>query len=422
MGIINADNTINQALPDMPSRQEVMAELCRRWQPRPAVEEVSSAEAVGRVLARDACAAFDFPPAQTAGRDGIAVRFDDFAGGIPDTSAWVRDRDFATADMGDDVPDCFDALIQVEDLRFRGADGKMQGGTPGGCSFDDGFEVAVAPAERGQMINMPGSQYRAGDVIVPAGSRVTPERAAAAVGAGIDALAVWARPRMGVIPTGDELVPAGTRPARGKTVNSNATLIASYLRLLGAEPVVHDIVLDRHDLISAAVDEALACCDVVLVNAGSSKGSEDCGPIVVAEHAECVIAHGQRCAPGKPSMSALTADGKVVCVIPGPPMACATALHWLVAGIVAHWYGHSQQERLVRARVPEGAKAGGFEVWRRVTLTPAEDGVLEARVLPMGGRAMGTADGVLRTPSPEQGDVEPGGFADVLLLADGFAW
>ena len=420
MSVIGSDNSIPQVLPDMPARSEVTDELWRRWQPKPRTETVRVDEAVGRVLARDVTAQFDFPPAQTSARDGIAVRFDDFAQGIPDARSWVRDVDYATADTGDDVPDAFDTVIQVEDLLFAGENGKMQGGTPGGCSFNDGFVIAKAPEARGQHVNPAGSAFCEGDVVVPAGSRLTPERVSAAVGCGAEQVCVYARPRVGIIPTGNELVPAGQRPRRGETVNSNATLMRAYARLLGAEPVVHDIVLDKHDDIACAVDELLATCDIVLINAGSSKGSEDCGPIVLAQRCETVISHGQRCAPGRPAMSGVTADGKVVCVIPGPPAACDTAIHWLLVSLVAQWYGHRPVERLVRARVTSGVQAGPFEVWRRCELRAGEDGVLEAHVIPMGIVGMGHADGVLRTPS--EADLNPGDMADVLLLADGFAW
>lgn len=420
MSVIKSDNTIEQVLPEMPSRLEVVEELRRRWHPAPQVEEVPVADALGRVLAADVRATFDCPPAQTSGRDGIAVRFADFEAGIPDTSCWVRGVNFVTADTGDDVPDEFDTVIQVEDLLFAGQEGAMQGGTPGGCSFDEGFAIAQAPSELGQYVNPAGSSFHEGDVIVPAGSRLTPERLAAAVSCGAQTLSVLARPRVGIIPTGNELVPAGQKPGRGQVVNSNATLMAAYTRLLGAEPVVHGIVRDTHDDISAAVDEALACCDIVLINAGSSKGSEDCGPIVLAEHCEVVIAHGQRCAPGKPSMSGITAEGKVVCVIPGPPVACDTAIHWLLFSLVAQWFGHRAQERTVRARMTCAVPAGNFEVWRRCALEPADDGVLEVRMMPMGGACMGHADGILRTPAEH--DLNPGDMAEVLLLADGFAW
>lgn len=420
MGVIGSDNSISQVLPDMPSRSEVTEELWRRWQPIPATETVSVDEAVGRVLAGDVTAQFDFPPAQTSGRDGIAVRFSDFADGIPDARTWVRDVDYATADTGDDVPDAFDTVIQVEDLLFAGENGKMRGGTPGGCSFNDGFVIAKAPEMRGQHVNPTGSAFREGDVVVPAGSRLTPERVSAAVACGAGEVRVYAKPRVGIIPTGNELIPAGQRPRRGETVNSNATLMRAYAQLLGAEPVVHGIVLDKHDDIAAAVDEMLAGCDIVLINAGSSKGSEDCGPIVLAERCETVIAHGQRCAPGRPAMSGVTADGKVVCVIPGPPAACDTAIHWLLFSLVAQWFGHRPVERLVRARMTSSVQAGPFEVWRCCELRVGEDGVPEVHVIPMGVVGVGHADGILRTPS--DADLNPGDMADVLLLADGFAW
>lgn len=413
---------IQQVLAPMPRREEVIAELKKRWHPVPSIERVPVDEALGRVLARDVRAAFDCPPAQTSGLDGIGVRFDDFADGIPDTSAWVRGVDYEICDTGDDVPDAFDTVIQVENLLFAGADGRPFPGERGSAPFEKGFAIARAPEQRGEHVNAPGSAFTAGKVIVKAGERLTPERLSAAVGCGAQVLYVYVRPRVAIIPTGNELVEPGSVPGRGKTINSNAILLSSYVRLLGGEPRVWPICPDRHDEIARAVDEAIASCDIVLVNAGSSKGSEDCGPHVLAERAEVVIHHGQKAAPGRPALSALTPDGKVLCVIPGPPVAADTAMHWLVFSLMGIWYGLDPEERLVKAKVNEEIKADGFEFWRRCVVSRDSDGCLVADPLPrraVGGiETLGFANGILRNPPVN--DLHPGDFADVLLLRDGF--
>ncbi|MEE8715571.1 MAG: molybdopterin molybdotransferase MoeA [Coriobacteriales bacterium] len=417
------DDAIEQVLPQMPRRELVEQEIARRYRPRPTVERVAVDDALGRVLAHDVCATFDCPPAQTSCLDGIGVRFDDFADGVPDTSGWKLGRDYAVCDTGDDVPDAFDTVIQVENLLFAGADGRPFPGERGSAPFERGFSVAKAPQRRGECVNAPGSAFRAGETIVRAGERLTPERLSAAVGCGAQVVEVLARPRVAIIPTGDELVEPGRVPGRGATINSNAVLLSSYVRLLGGEPRVWPIQPDRHEEIARSVDEALATSDIVLVNAGSSKGSEDCGPHVLAERADIVIHHGQLAAPGRPAMCALTVDGKPMCVIPGPPVAADTAMHWLVFWLVGLWYGIDPQERLVKVRVDKPVKAGEFEFWRRCRIRRERDGSLSAELFDrgeMGGiETLGCADAIVRNPVDR--DLEPGDLADALLLCDGFS-
>ncbi len=412
---------IEQALPFMPTREEVQAAIVACWSPSPAVERVEVGDGLGRVLATGVRATYDCPPAQTAALDGIGVRFADVAGGGADTSGWVRGRDYAITDTGDDVPDDFDTVIPVEGLLFTDADGASFAGEKGAAPFDEGFAIGEVPTERGAHVNAPGSTFRAGDVVVPAGSRLTPERLSAAVAAGAASLEVLARPRVTVIPTGDELVEPGEAPARGRTINSNAILIASYARQLGADARVTPIVRDRGDLIDRALTRALATSDVVVINAGSSKGSEDCAPHVIAAHAAVVIHHGQKAAPGRPAMSAVAPDGTAMCLLPGPPVACDSAMRWLLATFVARWYGITLRRRVVRARVDADVPAGDFEVWRRCTLATSEDGALVAHVLGRGSsvKTLGAADGVILTP--RDADLHAGDVADVIPLDDGWA-
>ena len=132
---------IEQALPFMPTREEVQAAIVACWSPSPAVERVEVGDGLGRVLATGVRATYDCPPAQTAALDGIGVRFADVADGGADTSGWVRGRDYAITDTGDDVPDDFDTVIPVEGLLFTDADGASFAGEKGAAPFDEGFAI-----------------------------------------------------------------------------------------------------------------------------------------------------------------------------------------------------------------------------------------------------------------------------------------
>ena len=95
-------------------RKEAMDLLLENWAPRPETELVELEAAEGYVLAENQYAVFSIPVVRASGMDGIAVRYDDFAEGIPDTSGWIEGREYVRADTGDDFDDAYDTVIPIE--------------------------------------------------------------------------------------------------------------------------------------------------------------------------------------------------------------------------------------------------------------------------------------------------------------------
>lgn len=314
---------------NLPSREEVYRRLDENWPLARATETVPVTEACGRIPAKDVTAVVNIPLVRASVRDGVAVDSARFAGGIPDTSAWVMGEDFARADTGDDFDDAFNAVIMIEDVDLT-VDGRL--------TIHPGTPVTPAMNTRG-----PGTTVREGDPLVFAGMPLRPKDLAGLQMGGIGEIAVVKRPLVAFIPTGSELIAPGTPVTRGKNIDTNSILATETLKQLGAEPWPFAIVKDEEGPIEAAMDEALAKADIVIINGGSSKGDEDCTARLLHRRGK-VLCHGAQAAPGKPLCAAIV-GGKPVINLPGPFMAAYHGLEWCINWCVNHYLGQPMRRR-----------------------------------------------------------------------------
>jgi molybdopterin molybdotransferase/putative molybdopterin biosynthesis protein len=335
--------------------------------------------------------------------DGIGVASSMFADGAPRCSLWREGEDYARADTGDDFDDRFDAVIPIEAVRF------LPGG---GVSLAEDLRVT-----RGMNVRPAGSSVKKGELLVAAGTRLKPFDLSALVLGGIDEAEVLKKPIVAFIPTGNELVPQGSAPARGQTVDSNSALARHMLTEMGAAPLCLPIVRDDRDALRAAVCRARAEADIILLCGGSSKGGEDYGAALTSEMGESLF-HWIASAPGRPLAAAMF-DGVPLLNIPGPPLAVYFVMDWCVRALVARFLGEAPPaKRTVRARFPEGlAATEGMEILRKLETRETEDGC-EARAVELRAssavRAL-TAPAQLVTDAGPRG-VAPGEIAEIELL------
>lgn len=326
-------------------RKEAMDLLLENWAPRPETEFVELEDAEGYVLAENQYAAFSIPVVRASGMDGIAVRYDDFSEGIPDTSSWVEGREYVRADTGDDFDDAYDTVIPIERVTIL---------EQGGISLDADLKV-----EKGMHVLGKGSMLWEGQLLAEKGTRLQGRHLAALASGGVCQVPVIRKPRVGFIPTGSELIPAGTTPRRGQNIDSNSILAKSMLREMGAEPICYPIVKDRQDELSQALDKALSECDIVIINAGSSKGKEDFNTRLLRSKGK-LLCHGVAAVPGRP-MGVAVIEGKAVINIPGPSMAAFYGLDWMIHSIVCKWLGIPLPKRpVVQAELEEDLPAPPF--------------------------------------------------------------
>ncbi len=307
----------------LPTKAKALQLLFDAWTPTIEVERIPLVEGKGRVLAEDQLAQYNLPVVRASTMDGIAVRSALFAEGIPDTSAWTLGEDYVRADTGDDFDDRFDAVIAIEQVTFPESGG-----------------IALAPdtkVAKGTNVKPSGADIRAGSLLVPAGKILRPQDLAAIGMGGGDTIPVRKRPRVGFLPTGSELVPIGAPLQRGQNFDTNSVLAAEMLRELGAEPVLHPICRDDPAALSAAVEALLPQVDILLINAGTSKGGEDyCASLL--EEKGTVLFHGVAAVPGRP-MSMAILDGKPVVNLSGPAFAAFYSLDWAARAIICRSLG-----------------------------------------------------------------------------------
>lgn len=360
---------------NLPKKETVRDDLLESWTPAVSKEEIAVDDALGRVLAKDQTAQFSLPVYRSSAMDGIAVKGQMFEGGLPDPASLVRGRDFDRADTGDDFPDLYDTVIRIEDVTLDEEQRHV-------LAFSDGLQV-----KQGMNVRPKGSFIREGDLVAKAGTRLTPSDLSMLVLAGRTEIPVYRKPRIAFIPTGSELVPAGTVPGRGQMLDSNSTMMKHTLLQLGAEPLMHPIVKDEKELLEKELDSAIAeGADIIILNGGSSKGSEDYNVQVLREFGT-LLYHGVATVPGRPAAAAVSEDGTRVGIVqPGPALACFNVLEWLIRPLVAAFYGiRPEEHEMVKAILTEDFRGPKiFDLLSPMHMT--KDAAGQYLATPVGGR------------------------------------
>jgi putative molybdopterin biosynthesis protein len=286
----------------------------------------------------------------------------------PDAFEWI--------DTGDPMPAGTDTVIERERVVPRD-DGSILiisragGGRAGGD---------LAPLRRN--IRAAAEDFAAGELLVAAGRRLRPADLAAAAAGGHATLAVARRPAVAIIPTGDEIRPAGAALRHGDITDTNSLMLAARCRQDGARPAVSAVQPDDPDALAAQIRRSAADADLVLVIAGSSRGRGDHTAAVLAQVGGVAVA-GAALRPGHPVLLGHAkpgdgSDGIVPVVgVPGYPLAAAVICELFVLPLLAAIGGwrHTVDTRpavLDRDWTPRH----GVEEWVPVRLTRSADRVV----------------------------------------------
>lgn len=308
MPVVREDKTFGVHMRDHSShisgdRHQVVDALLEKTQFERCTETIEVSAANGRVAAKEYRSQNMLPNTRASNMDAVAVRFDDFKNGAPDTSAWVRGDQWEFCNTGIAMPEGFDTAIRIEGVEVSEDNTRLTINEQPPCRY------AATTAE--------GATLQEGDLLVAQGELLTPTLLSVLNMGGYTEVEVIAKPRVGFIPTGNELWPAGVSLPRGKNVESNATMICAKIAAWGGEPVRYDIVPDNPSLILNYLKRATEECDIVVINAGSSKGSDDYTCEILEREGE-VLFHEVNQGPGRHcSFSVLY--GKPVIGISGPP-------------------------------------------------------------------------------------------------------
>ncbi len=375
-------------------------------------EEIPVSQALGRVTARIVRALQSNPSAHVAAMDGIAVRSMDLASASEDRPQQVRlGQDAELVDTGDALPPGFDAVVMAEDLQF--SDDLVAPGAE--------VEVAavVAPFKH---VRLAGEDVIQGEVLLSRGRRIGPAEIGALLGGGVTTIPVVRRPVVAIVPTGDELVSPGDPVPPGAVPEFNSEIVAAMVRLWGGRPEIAGRTADDEEQLTAALAQALAGADVVVLLAGSSAGRHDLTPSLIAAAGELLV-HGVNVMPGKPFAFGM-AGARPILGLPGYPVSTHVAAERFLRPVLERLVGAPTPDRpTIQARLSRklASKVGHEEVLR-VALGRVGEGTPTARLLasPLQRGAgvitsLSHAHGLVRIPVGAEGR-EAGDIVSVELL------
>jgi molybdopterin molybdotransferase len=397
--------------------EEVERFLAERAARLPA-EPVPLDACAGRVLAEDAVAPVDVPGFDRSAMDGFAVRGEDTFG-ASDRDPLVLEvlgvslpgRPFAgkvgggqavRIMTGAPLPEGADAVAMAEGCQERG--GRVE------------LREAVPPRKN---VGARGEDIRAGDRVLRGGRRLRPQDAGLLSSIGVASVPCVRRPRVRLVVTGDELLPAGSRPEGPRIADSNSVMLRALVERDGGALLPFAILPDRPERIRAALEDADA--DLFLVSGGSSVGQEDHAPRLLAELGHLDF-HGVAMRPSSPAgvgRLPSPAGERLVFLLPGNPVSCLCAYEFFAGPSIRRLAGRSPRWPHRRIRRPLARKISSA-VGRTDYVRVAVEG---GRVMPLatsGASILSStvrADGCVIVPRGLEGLAE-GAEVEVLLYDD----
>jgi molybdopterin molybdotransferase len=281
-------------------------------------ESVPIDDAVNRVLAEDLVAVMTVPPFNRAAMDGYAVKAKDtfgagqfkpkvfkivgevHAGEKPDEK--IKSGECLQISTGAVMPDGADSVMMVEDTEREGAQVKI-------------FKSVTPSSNVGKM----GEDIKEGAVVLKAGVLLDAGKVGVLASQGLVKVKVYEKPRIAVLPTGEEVVPVGKKLKPGQLYDINSHTISSLVSINGGTPVRIGIAGDKAEELRATIKQALHS-DIVVLSGGSSVGERDLLVDVIEGWGE-VLFHGVQVKPGKPTIFAIV-EGKPLMGMPGYPTSC----------------------------------------------------------------------------------------------------
>lgn len=388
--------------------------------PAPGHEAVPLSASLGRILAVEVASPGELPAFARSTMDGYAVRSADTFGASESLPALLKvigdipmgvipDRAIGKGEAmkiatGGALPGSADAVVMLEHTH----------------AVDERTIEATRPAGPLQHVVQPGDDLKQGEVILSRGHRIRPQDMAALASVGVTTIEVFTRPRVAIISTGTEIVPAEARPAPGQIRDSNSYTLEGLILQGGGVPVRKGIIPDDENLLRTVVKDALKDCGLVLITGGSSVGTADHTAKVVGSFGPPgVLVHGVSIKPGKPLIAGWAGQVPIF-GLPGHPVAVAIAFELFVRPVLTRLTGEAalpalegiSAYRVVRAKLGRSISSGpGREDHVRVFLEKRDGELWAVPVLGGSGlistlvKAVGTVVVPLGTIGIEAGEV-----------------
>ena len=379
--------------------------------PPPEEEKVLLGEAYGRILSRITCSDISIPGFDRSTVDGYAVVAADTTGageGIPAILHCVGKARMGEVFSGAVTPDTC-VYVPTGAMLPAGADAVVMIEY---CEAAGETLLVKRPVAPGENVLRLGEDFPKGAPVLKAGTKIGPQEMGVLAATGSYEVHVWKRPVIGIISSGNEVIPVERVPGPGQVRDANSHLSAGFVLACGCIPDLLGISMDDASSLGPMIRHGVERCDALLVSGGSSKDDRDFTARMISEVGE-VLVHGIAIAPGKPTIIGRAGPVPII-GLPGHPASAFVVLHAIAGPLLHAMAGMSSLPRTTRpgilaANIPS---ARGREDYVRVR-------VEESQVFPVFGKSgllntLVQSDGLLRIPSSAEG-LEAGEAVEVFL-------
>jgi len=371
---------------------------------KPQTETIAVTDALGRITETAVFAKYCSPLYNAAAMDGVAVNSDITIGATEANPVTLKQgTDFVVVDTGDPIKNPCDAVIMAEDL----------------IEMENGDLQIVEPAAPWQHVRPIGEDIVAGEMIIPSRHKIRPIDIGVLLAGGITKISVIKQPSVAIFPTGTEIIEPDQEPKEGDIIESNSRMFEAMAKQNGANPTRFAPIADDYNKLKNAIDKAVDEYDMVIVNAGSSAGTEDFTVHILRELGE-VLVHGVAIKPGKPVILAIV-RGKPVIGLPGYPVSAYINFENFVIPVLGLMNGEMQTKNntvkaVVSKRLVSSLK---HKEYVRVKVGKVEDKLVASPLARGAGAAMSLvrADGFCVIEQNSEG-VEAGDTVNVELYRD----
>ena len=380
-------------------------------------------EALGMVSARDVISREDLPSFARSTVDGYAVSAEDTFGATETMPAYLnlfqeilmsREADFllpsgsaSKIPTGGMLPESADAVVMFEHVQI----------------IDEQTIEVLKPVAPGENVIQAGEDVKKGETVIRAGHRLRPQDIGACAGIGVTDMAVFKRPVVSIISTGDEIVPANVYPGPGKVRDINSYVISGMVSEAGGIPLRKGIFSDEYKTIRDVIETALTDSDAIVLSGGTSVGTKDMVARIINDiGSPGVLFHGLSLKPGKPMIGGVI-KGIPVFGLPGHPAAVSICFELFISPVLQRlsglWEKRPQlDKKTVSVKISKNISSSqGREEHVRVMIEEREGELWAVPVLGKSGliSTLVKADGTIVIPLHRNG-IEAGETVDVRLF------